>query len=105
MYQEHLRALGVEPPNVFKIRTLRLEGVMIDVLHCLDQGVSAHLIANVFVEVMALRHWGTNPAAQVAGLEANMRKWQKEQGEKIIMQGDLTWSRIRTTNDWPKLAC
>ena len=46
-----LIAAGRSVSSLFNILTLRLEGVMIDILHCLDQGVSTHLIANVFIEV------------------------------------------------------
>ena len=38
--------------EVFKILALRSEGVMIDVLHALDQGVTCHVVANVFLEVV-----------------------------------------------------
>ena len=37
----------------FKIITLRLEGVMIDILHALDLGVASHVCANIFVEVLS----------------------------------------------------
>ena len=51
------------------IRTLLLEGVMVDVLHAVDQGVRRRVIASVFIEIMALKHWGTNQADQAAGLQ------------------------------------
>ena len=44
-------------PDVFKIKGMRLEGIMIDTLHAVDQGLASHVIANVFVEIMALGHW------------------------------------------------
>ena len=46
-----------------------LEGVMVDVLHAVDQGVTCRVIASVFIEIMALKHWGTTQADQAAGLQ------------------------------------
>ena len=68
-YLAELAAAGKPLPGPFKVETLQHEGVMVDVLHAIDQGVASHLIANVFVEIMALRHWGTNQADQVNGLQ------------------------------------
>ena len=70
-YLEELRAAGRPLPGPFKVKTLFLEGILADVLHAVDQGLAAHLIANVFVEIMKLRHWGTTQAEQVKGLEAD----------------------------------
>ena len=64
-----LAAHGRGLPDPFLIETLLLEGIMVDVLHAVDQGVSCRLIASIFVEIMALGHWGGNQAAQVAGLQ------------------------------------
>jgi hypothetical protein len=50
-YVAMLALLGKLLPALFKIRALRLEGVMIDILHALDQGVSCHVVANIFIEV------------------------------------------------------
>ena len=60
---------------------------MLDVLHCIDQGVACHRFANVFVEIMALGHWGANQAEHAAVLNADMREWQRQQGEKATVQG------------------
>ena len=45
---------------------------MIDVLHCIDQGVCAHLIGNVIWECVALHIWGTNIDANVVGVEREL---------------------------------
>ena len=76
---EDLASEGSPIPTLFRIRALRLEGVIIDILHCVDQGVASHLIANVFVEIMALGHWGPNQDVRVKGLEKDMHTWQKAQ--------------------------
>ena len=44
-------AKGVLLCNFFKILSFRSEGVMIDILHAVDQGVAPHLVANVMMEV------------------------------------------------------
>ena len=61
---------GKPVPSIFKISTMRLEFVMADVLHVVDQGVAVHIIANTMVEVMKLGHWGGNQESQLAGLQA-----------------------------------
>ena len=104
-YVAELLASGRTLPTLFRIITLRIEGIMIDVLHCVDQGVAMHLIANVFIEVMALGHWGPTQQLRAAGLDKDMREWQKAHGERSSVHGEITFSRIRTTNDWPKLKC
>ena len=70
-YIAELIAAGHALPGPFKIESLFHEGVLADVLHAVDQGLAAHLIANVFVEVMSLQHWGTTQAEQVKGLEVS----------------------------------
>ena len=50
-YCAEMAAAGKTLSHIFKIYTLRLEGVMIDILHAVDQGVAIHVIANVFMEV------------------------------------------------------
>ena len=46
---------------------------MCDVLHAVDQGVACHVVANVFIEIMGLRHWGGNQELQLKGLQVNVR--------------------------------
>ena len=82
---------------------LRSECVMIDVLHCADLGVFAHLVANIFIEVLFLNIWGTTQGENIAGLEALMKRHYKEQKVKNQFRGKLTLKRIRTADGWPKL--
>jgi hypothetical protein len=101
-----MSAAGKQVANLFKISGLRLEGVMIDTLHAIDQGIAVHAIANIFVEVMALNPWGSNKKANVAGLERDMKLWYKTANKKAKsskLQGSLTFERIKTAGDWPKL--
>ena len=52
---------------------------------------------------MELGHWGRSHDAQVQGLQNDMKEWYKATGDKTKIQGELTFSRIRTSGDWPKL--
>ena len=65
-----LAAAGSPFPDLFLIDSLQLESIMIDILHAIDQGVASHLVANVFLEIMALKHWGNTHEKQLAGLQA-----------------------------------
>jgi hypothetical protein len=103
-----LAARGCATPNLFKVRTLRLESVMVDTLHCVDQGVAVHTIANIFVEVMNTGAFGSNQKEQAAKLHTAMNEWYKLQPNSTKssrLQGELTYERIKTSGDWPKLKC
>ena len=78
-------------------------GVTTDVLHAVDQGVACHVVANVFIEIMGLNLWGANQDENLRGLEKDILEWQKAQGETCRLQGKLTFARIRTSAEWPKL--
>ena len=94
---------GLLAPVLFNILSLCHEGVLPDVLHIVDQCMACHICANVFVEVMEMGHWGSNHDDQMAGLAADMKAWYAAVDEKCKIQGELTFSRIRTSGDWPKL--
>eukprot|EP00959_Pyramimonas_sp_CCMP1952_P421107 8821541-Pyramimonas_sp.AAC.1 len=55
-YINGLRAQGAPVPALFRVISLRMEGVALDCLHVLDQGISSHIIANALVEIMG--QWG-----------------------------------------------
>ena len=102
-YTSDLQLAGVELPVLFLILTLCHEGVMPDVLHVVDQCIASHIIANVFIEIMALGHWGSNQGEHIEGLQDDLNDWYKDVGESSRIQGQLTFSRIRSSGDWPKL--
>jgi hypothetical protein len=102
-YLADLAASGKLLPGLFKIRTLRLEGVCIDVLHAIDQGVASHLSGNILAEVMEQGQWGAIKKEQIAGLQADLHRWYVANKKKYRIQGKLTWDRIKTSGDWPKL--
>ena len=98
-----LRALGIDPPGLYKIVSLFHEGITIDSLHAVDQGPACHAVANCFCEVMALGQWGRNQADQVKGLQDYIHTWQTKNKETCRLRGKLTFSRLKTGSDWPKL--
>ena len=102
-YVAELAAAGKPIPILLRSLTLRLEGIMIDPMHTIDQGIAPHLLANVFLEIMELGHWGPNQAEQLVGLAAALKAWEKKTLHVYRLQGKLSWSRIRTSGDWPKL--
>ena len=79
-----LAAAGEEPSTLFRLLTgFRLECIMVDTLHACDQGMSPHVLGNVFVEVMSLKHWGNNQKLQVEGLQAEMKAWYAAQPKEV----------------------
>ena len=98
----HFDALG-KISKLWLIRTLIWLGIMPDVLHALDQGVSTHVTANTCIDVCEQGHWGGNQQLQLKGLQRELEEWCDEHRERFRLQGELTWARLRTSNDWPKL--
>jgi hypothetical protein len=141
-YLAHCAANAIYVSNLFKIKVLRLEGTMIDILHAVDQGVACHVAANVFIEVCFLsfisiqKHvlvvqfrnilvllvpqtlvfflnifsqvmdtgvWGNNQAEAIEGLQEALKVWYDANKDLYKIQGKLTFARIKTSGDWPKL--
>ena len=88
-------------PLLLQIETLLYEGITLDSLHIVDLCVASHVIANTFIEIMNL--WPGNQAARVARLEREIKEWYSEHKCKYPVQGKLSWDRLRTSGDWPKL--
>ena len=101
-YLARLIAEGKELPSLFKILTLKLEGVMIDVLHTVDQGVASHLIANVLCEICDLLPGGTQ-AQRAEVLNKKLKKWYKDHPDCTRLDGELTWTTLKSSGDWPRL--
>ena len=74
-FMDAMRAQGRAISSLWKILTLKVDGVIIDVLHALDLGVSCHVCADIFVEVMDLGLWGGNQDQKAAGLEKELDKF------------------------------
>ena len=101
-YLARLVAEGRELPSLFKVLDLKLEGVMIDVLHTVDQGVASHLIANVLCEVCDLLP-GSTQKERAKVLNEMLIAWYKEHKHHHKIDGELTWTTLKSSGDWPKL--
>ena len=100
-YKAMLAHEGKPLPPLFKVKTLRMEGVQVDVLHAVDQGLASHCVANVFIEVMRDSLVGTNWHEKLRDLQDKLKAHGKTSGHKI--DGELTFERIKTKGEWPKL--
>ena len=104
-YLAELERDGKPVPILMRSKTLRLEGCMTDPMHTIDLGIGPHLNANVFIETMQAAGWGRTQAAQIERMQGYLKDWQRKQPHIHKLQGKLTFSRIRTGGDWPKLKC
>ena len=102
-YVADLVARGVPLPMLFLIEALRMEGVLIDSLHAVDQGIASHILGNIIFETMRLGQWGNNMKVQLEGLVAYLNNWYSRNRSRNRIQGKLTMERIKTSAEWPKL--
>ena len=79
-FLEHLHSLGKAIP-ILMDRTigLRLDNFMVDTLHCIDLGVAAHVVGNVFFIFCIMRRvlGGRNQEQCIGHLESHIRAWCK----------------------------
>ena len=102
-YLLELARLGVSLPAVFAMLSLRHEGIMIDVMHACDLGMCSHIVANVIVECLDHFDGGTIDE-RTAACEEYLNEWVRSQdGSGHGLRGRLTFARLRTAKDWPKL--
>eukprot|EP00959_Pyramimonas_sp_CCMP1952_P137387 2875115-Pyramimonas_sp.AAC.1 len=87
------------------VRGLRLENIMVDVLHAIDLGVAAHTIGNILFEFGAVRKsfGGTTMSEGVQLLARHMNAWYNSNRIDSRLRGQLTLERVRQQGDWPKL--
>ena len=107
-YMAYLHANGLAPPILFAaagVIGLRLECVMVDVLHTIDLGFASHIIGNVlwYFFVVCAVLGGTNIEAKIAKCAEDMQEWYSDTNCKYRLQGKLTEERLRSKSDWPKL--
>ena len=96
-----LRERGKKPSEIFKIFGLRMESVMIDTLHTVDQGVASHVCGNVLWEALSLMNMNQGEALEE--VEKRLRAWYKVNPRAARVQGKLSIERLRTQGEWPKL--
>ena len=105
-YLEHLRTAGlVIPALLTAVVGLRLECILVDALHTVDQGVASHIIANVFWLFAVVRgvFGASTQDKKVEKLNGHLQSWYKQTKCKSKLQGALTVARLRTSGNWPKL--
>ena len=93
------------PVLLTHVKGLRLDCIMIDVMHTVDQGVASHIIGNIFFECISMRVWGgPNQEVNLKHLMTAMKQYYREHKDiDSKLQGTLTMERTRTSNGWPKL--
>ena len=98
-------ANGKEVPVLLaKVQGLRLDCIMIDILHTVDQGVASHVIGNIFFQCVSDHVFGgSNQQENLAILQDRLHAHYKVHKPHSKIQGELTLDRIRTSNGWPKL--
>ena len=100
---QEVRDRGGELPAIFQIRTLRLEGVLGDAMHTIDQGITPSLVANVMCEVMET--FGGNQDTKAKALDKHLKDWYKTTKEEYRIDGKLTYNRVKKSGQWPFLLC
>lgn len=77
---------------------------MIDTLHTVELGVAAHIIGNIFWELISAHAFGKpNQQENAAELEKRMHSHYKTHKTSGKLQGKLVVERIRTSKGWPKI--
>ena len=100
-YLAHLQASGIDVPNIFSIHGLRVECLMVDVLHAVDLGIASDIIGNILFEV--LPSLGANRDKQLLDLNNRLQVWYRRHGVESRIPGRLTMQTIRAQGKWPEL--
>lgn len=85
---------------------VRLESVMVDTLHCVDLGIAAHVLGNIFWYLAVVRAvWGgSNMKDNIKKLFDEMKRWYKKERISSTLRGELTVERVRKdASSYPKL--
>ena len=105
-YIEFLRGAGLAiPVLLWLVIGFRLECVMVDVLHTVDQGIASHIVGNVlwYMAVVKGVLGGETIATKVELLDKHLNAWYKANKCSSKIQGKLSHQRLRSTDGWPKL--
>ena len=106
-YMAHLRASGLVVPMLFRAALgLRLECVMVDVLHTVDLGLTAHVCGNViWWLVIVVNIFGVPTyAKRMEACQNYYKAWVKSTKCKNKLRGKLTVERVRAdAGEWPQL--
>ena len=108
-YLSHLLVGRLPIPSFFNpvrgIIGLRLENVMVDILHTLDLGISAHIVGSVmFVFACIRKAFGGNRHVEGATrIAAHLKEWYKRTNCHSRIKGKLTLQRLKADKAWAKL--
>lgn len=97
MYLADLEKRGVAPCALFKATGFRLEAIMVDVLHTVDLGITAHIAANIFWELVEEGVWGRTQKESVAQLMVELKTWYSKNPRLHRLQG-TSQTKTRPTN-------
>jgi hypothetical protein len=92
---------------IYGIIGLPLGCVMVDVLHTLYLGITAHIVANTiwyFAVIMGV-YGGANQQERIQRCFNDMKAWYRRPRNQGIskLPGVLTVERVKATGGWPKL--
>ena len=90
------------PPIFLLIAGLTLSSIFIDTLHTCDLGVTAHIVANIFI-IVAQKRRGGRIEQRVEAIGEELERWCKDRKAKSGLQGKLTHQRCRSQSGFPKL--
>ena len=100
---DYLGEVGVgNLPKVFLIQGFKLECVLIDAMHCIDLGVAAHILGNIFYEMSLLPALGKNQSERVAKLWALMDAWYKKNRVDSRLSSPLSVEDFKQSKTSPK---
>ena len=104
-FVQELEEQGCEVPPIFSLFIgMNLMGITIDMLHAVDQGVTSHLIGNIFMICIERNVWGTGLYQKsVEELETEMKDWCKAAKVDSRIRGHLSLDRLRSKSGYPKL--
>ena len=108
-FMAHLALHGLPVPAFFQPRHgiigLRLENVMVDILHTLDLGMTAHAIGSVLFVFACLRKkfGGSTYEEGASRLASYLKQWYQQTGCHSRIKGVLTLARLRSDKGWAKL--
>ena len=104
-WKEELRRDNLELPLLFRLVVgLSLACVAIDVLHCVDAGVGAHIVGNIMMLCIKRNVWGGGTMDRNAEcLDEELTRWHSKNKSKRTLQGEITVARLRSTSGYTKL--
>ena len=105
-FVKRMRDQGEALPILFKeVVGFRLECVMIDVLHTVDQGIASHIIGSIFWLLAVVRgvFGGRSMKEKVKRLDAKLQQWYKDTKCTSRIQGPLSVDKLRNASKSAKL--